>query len=374
MRYKIFPINYHYSLPVLVLLLSLLIGCKSSTTDPPKENPTWHAYTTSNTSLRSDFVNSISLDQDGKVWFATREGALYFQNGYWGNIYDSLYTIVSFSGYNDTSYNVLSVVQAQDRAMWFGLAGGGLVRYQPRSDRAVWRRYHSPDIPFDRVLTLAADRTFLTTYGEMWVGTALGVSKFTQTTDEGGSWQQFRKDDHISQLSSNQVWVIAINEINTSSSHHNAFWFGTQTGGPVEASYGGSGTLYWTPYPFPTDINSKINSISFDSRYVWFGNDNGAATYDLAGGTWNAYTPESTSGKLPGGSIHAILAHDDKLRWFGTDSGLVRFNDTTWTRYTRTNSPLPSDTITSLQYDKLNDLWIGTPAGIAVYNPKGLHF
>ncbi|MBI1804373.1 MAG: hypothetical protein HY033_04680 [Ignavibacteriae bacterium] len=357
--------------PLLVVICMLgLSGCKNEPPSQPPPDEKWHTFTTANSPISDDHIYNISVGLDGKVWFATRNGALYYDRTYWGAIHDSLRTINYTTFGADTSYIVYSIAHAKDRAIWFALAGGGIVRYAPSSDRSVWKRFTSSNGAFDYPLSLAADRSAESQYGEIWVTAASGVNQFVQSTNEGGVWHQYRKGDDISTLPTNQVWVVAIKP------DDNTVWFGTQTGGPAMTEYSVGGSLNWNAYPFPTSLDSKINSIAFDlSNTIWLGKDNGAATYNRTDGSWKEYSHQSTDGNLPGGRVNAVLTNYLKLRWFGTDSGLVRLSDTVWTRFTKAApANLPSDTVTALQYDTRNNLWIGTPNGITVYNEDGIRF
>lgn len=45
-------------------------------------------------------------------------------------------------------------------------------------------------------------------------------------------------------------------------------------------------------------------------------------------------------------------------KWFGTDSGLVKFDGTNWTRYDTTNSGLLNDWVEAIAFDKEGNCWI----------------
>jgi ligand-binding sensor domain-containing protein len=94
-----------------------------------------------------------------------------------------------------------------------------------------------------------------------------------------------------------------------------------------------------------TLLDSKINGITIAlDGTVWISTDLGASYYRR--GSW---------GRI-------------------TDSGLVRLANTTWTKFTAENSPLPSSTVTALSYDTRGNIWIGTANGLGVYNENGINF
>lgn len=86
-----------------------------------------------------------------------------------------------------------------------------------------------------------------------------------------------------------------------------------------------------------------------------------AQTYD-----WKVYN--TSNSKIPTNQIHAICIDDQNIKWIGTSSGLVRFNDSNWTVYDTTNSLLPSSYITCIENDDSNGIWIGTDKGLVHFN------
>jgi ligand-binding sensor domain-containing protein/AraC-like DNA-binding protein len=67
---------------------------------------------------------------------------------------------------------------------------------------------------------------------------------------------------------------------------------------------------------------------------------------------------------LPQNSIMSMLQTRDGYMWFGTQSGLVRFDGVRFQVYNRWNTPgLKSDRILCLYEDKRGALWVGTDGG-----------
>lgn len=70
---------------------------------------------------------------------------------------------------------------------------------------------------------------------------------------------------------------------------------------------------------------------------------------------------------LPENSATAIVQTQDGYLWFGTFSGLVRFNGDRFTVFNPANTPqLPSAGIVNLHADKRDRLWVSTSAGLVV--------
>ena len=352
-----------------VVLLHLILvfemiqpGCKEQDIlPPPPPGPAWRVFHKSDTTLLDNKINAITVALDGRVWISTDLGASYFQRGSWGWVRDSLY-----------GYRVNSIVEAKDRSIWFCLSGGGVMRYRPFAlSGAIWQRFTEPDLIYDVVNSSAADRSARTQYGELWFTSVFGISRFVQTSTESGSWFKYSQNDsgqHVSQFPTNS-FLVALTKPDD-----NTIWFGAEKGGAVFVTYG-LANLQWNVLG-PLFGDPRVISIGFDLfQHVWIGRDaGGVSTIDFKTYTWTEYNSETTNGIIPGGRINAIVTDHQQIRWFGTDSGLVRFNNTTWTKYTTENSRLPSNTITALCYDVRGNLWVGTADGIIVYNENGVEF
>ncbi len=347
---------------ISILAIFFSYGCKSSSNAPVDSPETWRVFTTANSRLTNNFINDITIASDRRVWLSTLNGACGFYNGTWSIIKDSLKS--TNPAYNPDYAPVFSIVEAKDRSLWFCLPGG-VVRFNQQSTIKVWSRY----LTGYTVLAGAADRSNQTVYGEMWFACGnLGIQRFEQTVYENQTTYSYTMGDGSTPLPSQVVLSAAIKPDDYT------VWFGTETGGMVSGYFSQMGALTWMRYT-PPAADQRINAIAFDlSNNVWCARDTDVAVYNTHQGNWIQYSHGKTNGQMPHAVVLSILTNYDKLRWFGTDSGLVELNDTVWTRFTTANSPIPNDSITALRYDAQSNLWIGTPAGAVIYNPKGIRY
>lgn len=351
----------------LLSLPILLISCKSNSSDatiPP--GPVWVTFTQQNSPLLTNNVNALFTDSEGRVWIGTEAGASSFFRGSWSAIIDSLAFLRGASGGSTVSHEVKAFAEGRDGSLWFGLFGGGVRRYI-RSGTASqpWHSYNTPSIPSDQVSCIAGVK--YKDPGDVWVGSVgQGIARFIPltTNPELGTW--YPPSTFSSNLPSSLVYVIAINPLTNQPA------FGTQNG---LALYDDENNI-WVSYILPTAYKSPIISLAYDlSNTIWMGKWAGVSSYNRATSDAVHYTNANTGGKLPPGFVHAVETDLQSTRWFGTEFGLARLRDTTWTTFTRALNPeLPSDTINALVYDKKGNLWIGTPFGIAVYNESGTRF
>ena len=356
LSFKIHPLF----IVIVLSLTALLNGCrKTAEIVIPPPGPPWITFKFPGTpQLLANRINSLHADQSGRVWIATDSGANYFQRGSWGKIRDSVR--YSTDGVN-FRYAVNSIESGKFSTIWFGLDGGGVRRYREGATRAVWTTYHYPDLTYPVVQSISADKVV---NGDVWIATTNGVSRFLPSAadPEFGMWQTFL----MPYIPSNQVYASAINF------NDNTIWFGTQNGFALYNDMLGD----WTTFNLPPAYNYRINSMAFDmSGTVWLAKLEGVTSFNKELGEWVHYTNASTGGRLPPGDIHAVTTDLGSTRWFGTDYGLVRLRDTTWTTFTTANTTeLPDNAVTALTYDKMGNLWIGTENGIAVFNDTGTRF
>jgi sugar lactone lactonase YvrE len=108
--------------------------------------------------------------------------------------------------------------------------------------------------------------------------------------------------------------------------------------------------------------------------WVIIGSDGGAAFWapseasDLPD-TWVVYTT-SNSG-LPHNRVLSIAQDDQGRAWFGTQSGLARFDGQDWQVFQGPEIGLESGNIHALETGSLGSLWVGTSSGAAVFDGQG---
>lgn len=288
----------------------------------------------------------------------TDSGASGFDKGIWISLQDSLTWIEVAVDTQFTRRAVNSIAVGKDQSLWFGLAGGGLKRWRKFAPSLTWQTFIAPDIAFNVVTSVAVDKLLT---GDVWVGTPFGLSRFiqSQTDPTQGRWEQY----DARQLPSVQILSIAVDFFN------GCTYFGTAGGlGFLDANSN------WKQIQFPPNYQFPIAAIAFDMvGYVWLGKWQGM-TRIQNNFLITEFTSQNTGGSLPHGAINAAVTDFSSNRWFGSNYGLVELKDTTWSRFDMKSSPLPSSVVTSLIYDKGGNLWIGTAAGVAVYNPQGIKF
>lgn len=123
--------------------------------------------------------------------------------------------------------------------------------------------------------------------------------------------------------------------------------------------------------------DDRVTAVAVTPTEVWVGTDKGLAVLNRQTKQWTVHTRTSTNGKLPSNEITA-LARDSRGRiWIGTaKKGVVRVSRLNWDLFD-VNNELPGSIINCIYAEPsghgLDDdnIWIGTPRGLARYNADG---
>jgi hypothetical protein len=191
------------------------------------DGSTWRLYTTAD-GLPSDWIYSLYVDSQNRVWAGTWEGVALFENGRWsvpytfanGTIFDNKVHAVALDasqniwiGHIDKGVSffdaaaqkwthftretgelagdaVRAIVtqnstDGKSQAVWVALLDGGLSRYQD----GQWTSFTSQNgLPADEVRAVAVDM-----YNRVWAATSKGVSYY-----DGGAWRRYDTLDTLS--------------------------------------------------------------------------------------------------------------------------------------------------------------------------------
>ncbi|MBI5020152.1 MAG: hypothetical protein HZB59_01820 [Ignavibacteriales bacterium] len=355
---------------IILILCTIFIGCKKNTTTPKVRGPVWLTFSKiTNKDIIDDNIHTIHAGAGGFVWFGTDSGAISYYGGIWSSIRDSLTYYTYGQGSITKAQKVLAICEGRQSTVWFGLDGGGLRRYNRYNPQRAWQRYspNEPDpinrIPSDYITGIVADRY---RNGDVWVSTLSGVAHYLPSSSIDGRWYPY--SDYSTYFTSSLVRACIINPANGWT------FFGTHDGVPYVFDENG---FQWGKYNLSGPDNSPIHSIAVDySNTLWMGKTFGVTKWNTNTTQSTHYYASNTNYQLPNQKINAIAVDFFRpIRWFGTDIGLTRFQDTTWTFFDQSTIPeLPSNQIQALAYDNKGNLWIGTNMGIVAYNPEGFEY
>ena len=355
---------------VLFAVVVCFYGCDKVPSSSFPREAKWVVYQASSTGIANNVGNCVFTDGQGNVWIGTDSGASFFSKNVWSNLYDSLTYInyIKIPPYSVVGSAVASITGGKDGSLWFGLVGGGVERFNKSNPGQAWIRYGDPDLPSNIVFGLAAEQQEL---GEVWVGTDNGIGRFVPADNplnlNQGVWTTYTQQSDPTHVPLSFIGAVALNPID------NSIWLAVDY---MQVEYYDIDDDHWGEiYTLPPQVQATITSIAFDNTdHAWVGTYGGVGVLNVNTSVWehfyNAQDP-ATQGHFPNSVVNCVTTDFVSDRWFGTNQGLVELNGTTCTLYTQQNSPLPSDSVRGVGYDRSGNLWIATTDGVVEYNPLG---
>ncbi|HVS96250.1 MAG TPA: two-component regulator propeller domain-containing protein [Puia sp.] len=340
-------------------------------------------------------------DSRGFMWFGTREGL---------NRYDG-YTFTVYKHHlkddKSLSNNLIdAIVEDAQGYLWIATWGGGLDRYDRKTDRFEHFR-HDPSNPSsissDLVLCLLKDSR-----GYLWAGTEDGG---LDRMDSAGHFTHFaHRDDDEHSLSSNyvksicedadhQIWAATYgggldllqqqtgtfrrflhdphdpaslydNELaSVFADSRNRLWIGTFTG--LDEYDRRTGKFRHFNNPAVSSIGrNTINSLGEDGEGdIWIGTENDGLVVLDTEGVFHHYLHDDVDPSSPGtNSLYGIYRDSKKNMWVGSFSGgidFVNWDTRKFPHFRHNSSPysLSDNHVLCIYEDFENNLWIATDGG-----------
>jgi signal transduction histidine kinase/ligand-binding sensor domain-containing protein/CheY-like chemotaxis protein len=306
---------------------------------------------------------AVLQDRQGFVWIATesglnrfdgREVRVYRRGGPGGE------------GLDADFINGLTEDAAGD--LWLATVGGGLVRWERRTDRFTAYR-HDPARP-DSLASDATLAVWAAPEGDIWVGTeADGLDRYQPRT---GKAAHFRASPgNSSTLPADAVYVLA-------PASAGRLWVGTDGGlALLDRASGQVLRVYHrTSRPALPDDQVRALHVERDGT-VWVGTlKGGLARLSADGETVRTFGSDpAVPGSLSSPFVRSVLRDTDGRLWVGTAAGLNLLQpEGTFQHYVhRPEDPrgLPDSFIMSLYQDPSGLLWVGTRSGgVSRWNPR----
>ncbi|MGB1205116.1 MAG: two-component regulator propeller domain-containing protein [Chitinophagales bacterium] len=109
--------------------------------------------------------------------------------------------------------------------------------------------------------------------------------------------------------------------------------------------------------------NNTVRALAVDENGAkWIGTDNGLLKHE--NDSWTIF--QTASSPIPDNQIRAISIDSANNIWIGTFlAGIMRFDSENWTFFNTSNSDLPENQITDITFDDNENVWIATTGGLA---------
>ena len=244
---------------------------------------------------------------------------------------------------NISSANVKAMIFDAMGRMWVACESGVAVN---SGSGTSFTSYTADDgLPSNNAFALTSNNN------EVWVGTEGGAARFRD-----GSWTKFTTADG---LLSNTVQALVTDS-------RGLVYIGTNKGlnvwdGSKFQSYNskntGSNGIEWN--------NVKVLAAS-PKNVIWM--TDGPETNNIVnfdGKTWNRYM------EVQKGITSIMIISNDRRTWtyFGSESGILRFNGEDWVDKAESHG-IPAEQVYAMSRDNEGNLWIGMEKGVMMYpNP-----
>lgn len=310
----------------------------------------WGLYDSTNSALPSSMVTSVDVAANNKVWIATNAGLVSFQDLIDWNVYTT-------SNSNLASNWISKVKVDADDKLWYATQSGFL-GYLNNTTFVNFTASNSPLGAFP-----VTDFDFLG--NEVWVTTnGGGVFKY-----DGSNWQNYNALNLGLPIDAAQS--ITVNEA------AGEVCIGTFNDGLF--IYQG---VFWSRL---YSLNSNIPNDNIAAAYreadtvLWLGIGTQLADSCLlrVNNTQVQIVDSAYTNGVFTRNIRDVYVDPNGVKWFASnndqDGGLIRFNDTTFTRYHMFNSGLPTNKVYQSAMDDSSNLWIATFLGLAAFNEKNFY-
>ncbi|QCX38601.1 hypothetical protein FF125_09210 [Aureibaculum algae] len=319
-----------------------------------RDSTTTHQFLKFPNGSTENYGTALFQDKNEVVWMGTSRGDLWVYKG-------DGFKPTSFTKSNNKVY-INDIVVDEIGEIWIGTNGNGLFQYNPDLHRI--KHYMSSNsntsqsINNNMILCLYAD-----TKNNIWIGTdGGGLNLYSKTNNK---FSYFQSDSYSKySISDNAI-------LDISPGQDNVIWTGTVHGGI--SYFKNNMTLYNIP-PSKLGIDQKDKQesriLQANDGDLWLtAGRNGLRRYNPKTGKLSLFTdnPEDES-DLSGSNILSLYEDDQGRIWIGTlYGGLNIFNPKT-DKFLKAEDWHKPRAIFTITQDKDDYIWVGSNTGIVVYN------
>jgi len=314
-------------------------------------------------SLRDSFIMSLYQDPSRLLWIGTRTGGVSRWNPRsW-----------EFGGHRPQwlgSSAVTAFAEAANGRVWIASRDGALVEFDPRTGEArTLEQVVGRKKPIGDAIVMSLRQDHL---GNLWIGTMLAGLK--KLTPDG-------RIESIPVAAGNSNATSAAGIMTITESRAGQIWIGT-FGGGSNVLDPASGVIRQLPYgAAPGAISGEnVTAIAEDSRgNLWIGTHGGGLNLARADGSVvKSYKHDANdAASFPSNAIYSIAVDREDRAWIGTEGGgfvrvvgsPARPNDIRFDVMTRAEG-LSSDTFYGVVPDNAGKLWLSGNAGLVRFDPQ----
>ncbi len=309
--------------------------------------------------LASDFIRDLDVAKDGTLWIATDGGGV----SRWDPKTDGIRNFRYAEG-DDRSLatdEIRTILAGSDGTVWIGTRDSGLDRLNTATNEITHFTSRADDpasLSSDEVFALALDGK-----GSLWIGVRGGLNRLDIAT---GQVTRFEDESGDVNFADEVVRSLLVSSDNT-------LWVGTERSGLVAVDPDTAAVRSFVHDPeVPTSLGSNMVASLFEDNQnrIWIGTDSGLSLMDVEAGTFTTYRNDPADpASIGGDSIFSIYEDRSGLLWFGTLTGAIsKWNPRSWSfgHYKpETTGPrrFSNPNITAFTQDYDGNTWVGTFGG-----------
>ena len=311
------------------------------------------------TSLSTNLVNSLFVDNSGTLWVGTYDGGI--------NKFDPhkrKFNLYKTGLPGMPQGRIQSVFEDHNGIFWFGTYGYGLFRFD-RKKGEISNYIHDPDDPKsinnNTILTICEGSP-----GILWIGGLGGLKKLDTKTMEFRSFMHDPRNsgsvssDHIVHIMKDRSGVLWIGMIDGGLGR---FYPDTEKFESLKLSNHQEDYSEDHIFIIYEDSNGTIWAGGYKGLYKYITDDNSFIRYEH---------DDNNPGSISANVVRAITEDDSGNMWIGTEGGgLNKFNVINESfRVFTLEEGLPGNIVWGILTDKKNNLWISTNNGLSKFNTK----
>lgn len=300
-------------------------------------SPPWPIYNTSSSAIPENYIKSIAIDRYGNKWMGSWDnaGLIKFDGSEWS----------VFQPDEGTTTFIDHVIVDTNNIKWISDMYHGIQSFNDTS----WTYYNEANsgLPDNYIRSIFADKD-----NNIWVG----LEYFGAAVFDHSEWTYY--DTANTCMERNWVEDIYVDDIGNA-------WFSVDWSTVIRISNSGCEVFNSTNSGLANNFVKRI--IADHQGKMWFGMQQGEIS-GFDGLNWSTYHLG------PNGyyTVNDMAVDEANNLWVGTNgAGLYKFDGTEWTNYTVINSGLCCNEVLSLAIDSLGTKWIGTEAGLSLFNEDG---
>jgi ligand-binding sensor domain-containing protein/signal transduction histidine kinase/CheY-like chemotaxis protein len=285
-----------------------------------------------NNGLNDNVVNCILKDEDGNLWFGTDNGLSKY-----------LYREQTFLHYNRihglNHDRIWKMSKTKDGDILLALYSEGAARFDPNELRFTYFNTKNGLVD-NNVISVMED-----TKGNLWFGTAQGVSKYNGKT-------------YVYEPMLQKLANLKVNAIYEDSQAR--IWFGTDKG--LFLYDNNQVTRYTTDNGLSSDYVSAI--LEDRKHHFWIGTYGGGVAH-FDGHTFTSFTSKQG---LCHNKVETLCEDFEGNIWVGTQLGVSQIKDELFSHISKKDG-LKNNTVWSIWQDSQGAMWIATEEGIGIFEP-----